>query len=81
MKDIEKEEKAIAKKLWKTPFASRNLQVLKKSELLILIGEILNRIGWEYENQWHELDIKDVLFEEKCWLIEMLDPEFFKKEA
>lgn len=76
----EKEKQEIAKKLWNTPFASTNLHLLKKSELLILVREILNRIGWEYETQWRELDIKDILFEEKCWLIEMLDPDFFKKD-
>lgn len=76
----EKEKQEIAKKLWNTPFVSTNLQLLKKSELLILVREILNRIGWEYETQWHELDIKDILFEEKCWLIETLDPDFFKKD-
>lgn len=76
MKDIENQK--IAKKIWDTPFASSNLQVLNKSQLLILIREILNRVGWEYESIWHELDIKDLLFEEKCWLIETLDPDFFK---
>ena len=76
----EKEEIAIAKKIWETPFASSNLQVLKKSQLLILIRDILNRIGWEYEELWTKLDIKDLLFEEKCWLIECLDSDFFKRE-
>ncbi len=76
----EKEKKAIAKKLWDTPFASSNLQVLKKSQLLILVREILDRIGWEYEVQWSELDIKDISFEEKCWLITTLDPEFFENK-
>ncbi len=75
----EKEKIAIAKKIWETPFASSNLQVLKKSQLLILIRDILNRIGWEYQEQWTKLDIKDLLFEEKCWLITTLDPEFFEK--
>lgn len=75
----EKEKKTIAERLWDTPFASSNLQVLKKSQLLILVREILNRIGWEYEHQWHELDIKDLLFAEKCWLIETLVPDFFDK--
>ena len=77
----DKEKNAIAEKIWNTPFASSNLQVLKKSQLLILIREILNRIGWEYESQWHDLDIKDLLFEEKCWLIETLDPKFFEKNS
>lgn len=75
----EKEKKAIAKKIWDTPFASSNLQVLKKSELIILIESILNRIAWE-NIEWCELDIKDILFEEKCWLIECLDNNFFKRE-
>lgn len=70
----------IAKKIWSIPFASRNLHKLKKSELLILVQAILNRIDWEYEEQWTNLDIKDLLFEEKCWLIETLYPNFFKRK-
>ena len=75
----EKEKNAIAEKIWNTLDASSNLQILKKSQLLILIREILNRIGWEYECRWHDLDIKALLFEEKCWLIETIDPKFFEK--
>lgn len=74
----EKEKKEIANKIWDTPFASVNLQVLKKSQLVILIESILFRIF--YENpEYYELDIKDILFEEKCWLIETLDPDFFER--
>ncbi len=76
----EKEKKEIAQKLWDTPFASCNLHVLKKSQLLILVREILNRIGWEYEPRWNKIDLKASVFEEKCWLIETLDPDFFKDE-
>lgn len=76
----EKEKKEIANKIWDTPFASRNLQVLKKSQLAILIDSILDRIS--YENpEWDELDVKDILFEEKCWLIETLDPDFFERKG
>ncbi len=79
----EKEKKAIAKKIWDTPFASSNLQVLEKSELIILIESILNRIlsriAWE-NIEWRELDIKDISFKEKCWLITTLDPEFFENK-
>lgn len=75
----EKEKKEIANKIWDTSFASRNLQVLKKSQLVILIDSILDRIS--YENpEWDELDVKDILFEEKCWLIETLDPDFFERK-
>ena len=73
-------KKAIAQKIWDTPFASGNLQVLKKSQLLILVREILNRIGWEYDVQWTKLDIKHLMFSEKCWLITTLDPDFFEKK-
>ena len=75
----EKEKKAIAKKIWDIPFAASDLQVLKKFELIILIESILNRIAWE-NIEWCELDIKDILFEEKCWLITTLDPEFFENK-
>lgn len=72
------EKQLIAQKIWDTPFASSNLHVLKKSQLVTLVREILNRIGWEYETQWHQMDIKDLLLEEKCWLIETLNPNFFE---
>lgn len=68
----------IAQKIWDTPFASSNLHVLKKSQLVTLVREILNRIGWEYETQWPNSDIKVRLFDEKCWLIETLNPNFFE---
>ncbi len=71
-------KKIIAKKIWETPFAASNLQVLTKTQLLTLVDSILDRIAWEYEVQWTDLDIKDLLFEEKCWLITTLDSEFFE---
>lgn len=74
----EKEEIAIAKKIWEIPFASQNLQKLTKKELLLLFEEVLTRISFEKE-EWQGLDIKDLLFEQKCWLITTLDPEFFEK--
>lgn len=74
----EDEKREIAKKLWSTPFAAARLQLFKKSELLILVDEILDRIGRDY-GLWPEQDIKDLLFDKKWWLTETLDPDFFKK--
>lgn len=52
---------------------------LTKRELLMLIEEVLIRISFENLG-WNELDIKDILFKQKCWLIECLDNGFFKTE-
>lgn len=75
----ERKEIKIADKIWNTPFASRNLQILKKSQLITLIEDILDRIIWE-KPEYQERDIKDILFEEKCWLIETLVPSYFGKK-
>lgn len=77
--DIDYEEnQRLAQKIWEIPFASQNLQKLTKKELLLLFEEVLTRISFEKE-EWYELDIKDILFEEKCWLIECLDSDFFNR--
>lgn len=73
----EKEKKAIAKKIWDIPFASSNLDKLTKQELVILTHSMLDRVT--NNEEWFELDLKD-LFEQKCWLIECLDNNFFKRE-
>ena len=81
--EYEKEQQIknkLAEKIWDNPFHS-GLSKFTKKELLLLINEIENRIGWEYEENWHELDIKDLVFEEKCWLIETLNPNFFKEKS
>lgn len=72
------EQKRLARKIWDIPFASSNLHKLTKKELLMLIEEVLIRISFE-NPAWHELDIKDILFEQKCWLVECLDNDFFNR--
>lgn len=67
----------MAKRIWNKPFFEA-VGKFRKKELLILLDSILTRISYE-NNKWHELDIKDTLFEEKCWLIETLNPNFFGK--
>lgn len=78
IKKIIIKEKELAQKLWEIPFASSNLDRLTKEELLLLNEVILERISFEKE-EWEKLDIKDLLFEQKCWLIECLDDEFFNR--
>lgn len=81
--EFEQREKAkhdLAKKIWDIPFATANLHKLTKNELLILIEGMLERIGIDYKKDWFEIDIKDIMFDQKCWLIEALDPHFFDKE-
>lgn len=76
-KEIE-EGQLLAQKLWDIPFVRQNLQKLTKKELLLLLEVVLTRISYE-NSEWWELDIKDILFEQKCWLIECLDSDFFKQ--
>lgn len=75
----EETNRKLAQKIWEIPFASQNLQKLTKKELLLLFEEALTRISFEKE-EWNKLDLKDLLFEQKCWLIECLDNNFFKRE-
>lgn len=74
----DKERQRLAQKIWGIPFASQNLQELTKKELLLLFEEVITRISNE-KSEWYELDIKDLLFEQKCWLIECLDSDFFNR--
>lgn len=72
-------EKKLAKKIWNIPFASLNLHKLTKKELLILIESILLDKCFKTE-EWNGLDIKAVLFEQKCYLIECLANKFFESK-
>lgn len=76
---MEEKKKELARKIWDMPFASSNLHKLTKVELLTLIDAIL--IDISYKDGWNELDIKDLLFEQKCWLIELLDSRFFEERS
>lgn len=81
--EFEQEQKArhdLAQKILDIPFASANLHKLTKKELLMLIEGMLEKIGIDYKDEWFEMDIKDILFDQKCWLIEALDPHFFDKK-
>ena len=74
---IEKERKDLALKIWNIPFAAVNLHKLKKSELVLLLNDVLSHLEWNSDND-SDVDYKDFLFERKCFLIESLDPFFFK---
>ena len=77
--EYEETNRKLAQKIWNIPFASSNLYKLTKKELLILIDSIIEQVSWKKE-EWWELDIKDLMFERKCYLIECLDNDFFKRE-
>ena len=65
----------LAKKIWDNPFHS-GLQKFTKKELLILIDEILDRKFYEDPDEY-DWDIKDIIWDQKCWMIETLNPKFF----
>lgn len=72
-------EKKLARKIWNIPFVRQNLHKLTKKELILLLEVVLTRISYENSEYW-ERDIKDILFEQKCWLIECLDNKFFERK-
>ena len=76
----EKSKHLLAKKIWGIPLAVNNLNKLTKKELLNLIDSMLDRIACDYMHHWFEMDWKDILFDQKCWLIESIDSEFFSKK-
>ena len=75
----EKSKHLLAEKIWDIPFAVNNLNKLTKKELLVLIDCMLDRIACDYEDDWFEMDWKDILFDQKCWLIESIESKFFSK--
>ena len=72
-------EQTLANKIWEIPFVSANLDKLTKKELITLIESIVTTVS-DKKEEWNELDMEDLLFEQKCWLIECLDKDFFKQE-
>ena len=78
--EMQKEKHSLAEKIWDIPFAVNNLNKLNKKELLVLIDCMLNRIACDYKDDWFEMDWKDILFDQKCWLIEAVDNKFFENK-
>lgn len=73
------EEQKLANKIYEIPFVSCNLDMLSKKELITLIESIIATVS-DKKEEWNGLYLKDLLYAQKCWLIECLDRDFFKKE-
>lgn len=69
----------LAKRIWDTPFLG-GLKKFTKKELLLLIDKILDNRFFTTEEQY-DWDIKDINWDQKCWLIEILNPNFFEKNS
>lgn len=84
MKNLSYEEelerrKELANLIWDNPFMS-GLTKFKKSDLLILIRLLTDRLSSKLCDFYDELDWKDSAFEFKCNIIETLDENFFKRQ-
>ena len=85
MEDYEefvRENKAIAKVIWENAFFC-GLNKLKKKQLMnciqSLVADLDNKVNCS-DYVLDERKLKDVLFDQKCLLIESLDPDFFSRE-
>lgn len=84
MKELTYEEeiarrKELAQLVWSKPFMC-GLSKFKKSDLLILVRLLTERLSAELEPIYYELDLKDACFNDKCNIIETLDEDFFKRD-
>lgn len=85
MKEYEefvKENKAIANTIWDNAFLS-GLNKLKKHQLMNCIQALVEHLDNKVNCSDYELDeryFKDIAFDQKCLLIESLDPDFFSRE-
>lgn len=80
--EIEMEKKEIAKIIDGNAFLS-GLQKLNKTQLLILVNELTDRLDFEInlkgDYDFDERDFKDIAWDYKCLLIDILNPNFFKE--
>ena len=84
MKELSYEEKLerrkeLAKTIWDNPFMC-GLAKFKKSDLLILVDLLAERLSSSICDYYYELDLKDIAFMCKCNIIETLQEDFFKSE-
>ena len=79
--EYEKDKKKIAQTIWDSPFHS-GLIKLANAQLLTLIDSLVEKLDLiiNLKNDYYdERDFKDKFFDQKCIMIECLDPDFFKE--
>ena len=78
----EVQKKLIADTIWKNPFLSGIIE-LNKTQLCVLTNALIEELDFyvNLHGDWNvdERDFKDILFDQKCLMIETLDPDFFKE--
>lgn len=84
MKEFNYEEelerrRELAKTIWDNPFMC-GLAKFNKSDLLILVNLLAERLSNNMCDCYYELDLKDSAFMRKCNIIETLQEDFFKSE-
>lgn len=77
----EEEKKVITKIIDNSPFLS-GIQKLTKTQLVILVRALTERLDEKIilndDCKMDERDFKDIAWDEKCLIIETLNPNFFK---
>ncbi len=80
----EEEKKKIAKIVADSPFLS-GVQKLNKTQLVILTYELVEKLDLKINlnNDWEidERDFKDLAWDQKCIIVETLNPEFYEEEV
>lgn len=74
-----KRRKELAKTIWDNPFVC-GLTKFNKSDLLILVDLLAERLSNSICAYYSKLDLKDSAFMYKCNIIETLQEDFFKSE-
>lgn len=77
-------ERQLAKIIWENPFFS-GLTKLKKADLIYIIENLLDALDFELNLEdpsiVDERKIKDIIWDQKCLLIESLDEKFFDRDS
>lgn len=74
----EARKKKIAQTIWENPFMS-GISHLTRKELELCIEALTEKLSAVLDEGFYEKDIKCIIFDEKCNLIECLDTDFFKR--
>ena len=75
--DIEAAKKNIVKKLQNDLFNLSDLKLLSKNELILVLDEVLDRVGSKMIPNIDQMGILEMQFKKMWFIIETLCPNFF----